>query len=178
MLGPRGQFFDAGRFMLEAANKTRQLAEEELREVLESVARARFDPEPNTPARGVSGIYWQGRRLNAADRITSGERHYLRHVVIREEWPAGTTLEDYIRSISEVILDDRSGVFTSLYQGRWQLGIIRRSESLRGIGGAEWVVIEYRIDIGYWTTAYQLQAGVEGLMVPAREELLWLRQPK
>ncbi len=91
------------------------------------------------PASGLAGIEWQGRLLRATDRLTSAERHYLRHVIHIHERPEGTALADYIASIREVILEERTGIFESRYQGRWQIGFIRRSGSLRGPSGSEWV---------------------------------------
>ena len=91
------------------------------------------------PASGLAGIEWQGRLLRATDRLTSAERHYLRHVIHIHERPEGTDLADYIAGIREVILEERTGIFESRYQGRWQIGFIRRSGSLRGPSGSEWV---------------------------------------
>lgn len=173
---------EADRLIL-AATEARRLSPQELRHVLAHVAQVGFDPAPNVQARGLAGREWQGRILRGSDRITSAERHYLRHVVVLREWPDGTSLEDYLASIREVILDPRSGVFTSrfLRAGRephWQFGVVRRSEAFRGPGGHDWILVDYRVGVGYWVTAYQLEQDLRGLRDPNRLERRWLRRPR
>lgn len=174
-----GAISDVDRVILEAATGARRLSFEELRLVLEHVAQAGFPPGANSEAHGLSGIEWQGRILRRRDRITSAERHYLDHVVVNREWPDGTTLDEYLESIRAVILDPSSGVFTSRYlqagqQWRWQLGVVNRTGELRGPRGADWILVDYRVGVG-WTTAYQPQQRLQALVDPRREEMRWLR---
>ncbi len=171
--------FDADRLILEAATGARTLTEDELRHILEHVARVGFDPNARERARGaLAGIDWQGKRLTGTDLLSPEERHYIRHVVQRLEWPIGTTLPDYSRSIREVILDLRSGIFTARYQGAWQLGIVRESGQVRGPGGGDWILVEYRVATGHWTTAYQLKQSLEEELVqPYWSDVRWLCEP-
>ncbi len=145
----------------EAATGARRLTPDELRRVLEHVAHAGFDPTPNARAGGrLAGMAWQGRVLKGSDRLPPAEVHYLRHVVARPEWPPGTTLGEYLDSIRAVILDAESGVLLSSWHGLLHLTVVRRSGSLRGPEGEEYVMVEYRVDHGYWTTAFQPAAGI------------------
>ena len=108
--------------------------------MLEHVAQAGFDPGAHERARGrVAGLVWQGRVLAGRDMLTPVEVHYVWHVLKREEWPAGTTLGQYVQSIRDVVLDPDSGVFTHRYGTEWQLGVVRESRNLRGPRGADWV---------------------------------------
>jgi hypothetical protein len=168
----------ADRLIVAAANGAQYLAADETRQVTEHVAAAGFDPAANVPVGGLTGQVWEGTTLRGGDRITSAARHYLRHVAIRQEWPVGTTLAQYIASIQEVVRDPRSGLMTSRYQEQWQLAVVRRSEGLRGPGGFGWVLVEYRIGIGYWVTAFQLRDGLRALFDPHREHRQWLRRPQ
>jgi hypothetical protein len=127
---PRGTVSEIDRLILEAALGARRLARSELQRVLAHVAQAGFDPTPDR---------W-GR--------TSAEKHFHKHVERRQEWPEGTTLETYVASARQVVLDPQSAVFTSRYQGHWQLGVVRRSGELRGPRGHDWVVVEYRVASG------------------------------
>jgi hypothetical protein len=169
---------DADRLILEAATGARRLSQAELQRVLEHVAQAGFDPAPNVLATGLSGVEWQGHILAGRDRITSAERHYLRHVVVRGEWPTWTRFDEYLASIRVVISDAQSGVLTSRYQQQWQFSVVRRSQDLRGPGGHDWILVEYRVGIGYWVTAYQSREGLRVLRDPSREEMRWLRRPR
>lgn len=163
----------------EAATGTRRLTPDELRRVLEHVAQAGFDPTPHARAGGrLTGVQWQGRILRGSDWLTSAEAHYLRHVTANNEWPTGTTMDDYISSIRRVILDRHSGVILSHYQGAPQLTVVRESGVLRGPSGAPWVLVDYRIGLSYWMTAFQPPAGLSVLRSSDRENIQWLRRPR
>ena len=173
-----GSLSDIDRLILDAATGVRRLTESELRQVLEHIARAGFDPTANVRAKGLSGIVWQGRVLSGSDRITAAERHYLQHVVQVQEWPSGTTLQEYLDSIRDVILDNRSGVLTCRYRGEWQLTVLRRSDRLQGPAGHSWILVEYRVGLGHWVTAFQPRDGLRVLRQPERTDVRWLRRPR
>lgn len=156
-----------------------RLTPDELRHVLEHVAQAGFDPTPHARAGGrLTGLQWQGRILRGNDHLLSAEVHYLRHVIAQREWPVGTTLSQYIDSIQEVVCDARSGVVISEYEGVLQLSVVCLSGSLRGPDGDEWILVDYRIALGYWTTAFQPSEKLEVLQAPERRIIRWLRRPR
>jgi hypothetical protein len=153
-------------------------AEGTLWAILSHVAQVGFDPTARERARGeLAGIAWQGRVLRGADQIPPLERHYVKHVLMRREWPPGTSLADYVESLRAVILDPTSGVFACSYQGEAQLAVIRETGTLRGPNGLDWVLVEYRVATGHWVTAYQPEGGIQDLGSPRRTDLLWLREP-
>lgn len=165
------------RLILEAATGARRLPRSELLQVRAQVARAGFAPGAQARAGGaLAGILWQGRPLTGSDRLTPAEVHYLRHVVLKREWPNGTTLQDYLHGIAEVVLDPTSGVLTSRYYGAWQLTF--DSGRLRGPEGYEWVLVDYRVELGHWVTPFQPGQGLLELRSPQREEVRWLQQPR
>jgi hypothetical protein len=154
-----GALADEDRLILEAATGARRLSRRDLQRIREHVARAGFDPTPDPRGR------------------TAAENHYRKHVEGLREWPDATTREAYLASVQRVILDDRSGVLTSRYQGQWQIAFLRRPEELRGPRGTDWVVVEYRVGLGYWVTAFQPRdLERDFLRRPAREEIRWLRR--
>lgn len=170
---------ESDRLILEAAEGTRRLTPEEIRRVLVDVAAAGFDPHARERVRGrLAGLEWQGTVLRGSDRLPSAEVHYLRHVVAGNEWPPSTTLADYLRSIRQVVLDRRSGILASRYQGTWQLTVIRRSREWRGPEGFDWILVDYRVEIGHWVTAFQPREGLRALRQPNRKDSRWLRQPR
>jgi hypothetical protein len=173
-------FSDVDRVILEAATGARWLTADELRWVLERVAQTGFDPAALERVRGrLDGVVWQGRTLRGSDRLPPAEVKYAWHVVRQQEWPAGTGLIDYVESIRRVILDPTSGVFVGRYQRAWQLSMVRDSGDLRGPGGGDWILIEYRVDTGHWVTAYQPRVSLErALANPAREDVRWLRRQR
>lgn len=125
------------RLIVEAATGARRLSLDELQRILEHVAQAGFDADAREQAGGrLTGVRWQGRTIKGRDWLRPVEAHYLRHVVVRREWPTGTTLQDYVDGIARVIVDRRSGVLIGQYQGAWQLTVLRRSYKVRGVDGA------------------------------------------
>lgn len=167
------------RLIVEAAEGLRELSADELNQILEHVAEAGFDPSATERVRGrLASVMWAGRVLRGRDVLPPAELKYLWHVVVREEWPRGTGLTEYLDSIRQVIRDPSSGVFTSRFGGAWQLGIVRESGDLRGPEGRSWLLVEYRLATGRWVTAFQPENGLDELTRPARSDLRWQRRPK
>lgn len=170
----------ADALILEAATDVRRLTRAELQQVVAHVAQAGFDPDARERAGGrLEGLSWQGRVLRGSDYLPPAEAHYLRHVVARQEWPPGTTLNAYLESLRQIVLDERSGVVVSQYRDKgWQLAVVRRSYELRGPEGYEWVTIEYRVTTGHWMTAFQPEEGLAYFQRAERKEQRWLRRPQ
>lgn len=170
---------DVDELILAAATGVRDLEQDELYLVLEHVAGAGFDPNARQRVRGtLAGVEWRGATLKGSDHLSPAERHFLRHAVMRQEWPIGTTLDGYVQSICELILDPTSGVFTNRYYGAWQLGVVRESRDLRGSLGYDWALVQYRVGFGHWVTAFQPQDGLGELSKPQWSNLRWLRRPR
>ena len=176
---PGGSLSEGDQLIVEAASGVRRLTSDELRRVQEHVAAAGFDPSAQEQAGGrLTGLTWQGRVLRGTDRLIPAEAHYLRHVVVGQEWPPGTSLANYLRSIREVALDPTSGLFTSQFRSfGWHLAIIRRSGALSCPRGHAWVMVEYRVGTGRWMTAFQLAKGLAYFREATRTAGTWLRQP-
>ena len=125
------------------------------------------------------GLRWGGRILQAGDRLPTDAVHYLKHMVVRQEWPLGLSLAAYRESLRAVIRDDASGLLTSRFRDKGHhLSIVRRSGALRGPGGYEWLLVEYRVATGNIATAFQLEEGLDYLERPGRREKRWLRRPE
>jgi hypothetical protein len=161
-----------------------QLTLLEPRAVLEHIGRAGFDPERRERARGdLAGMIWKGRMVRGNSLLSPADRHYLRHMVARQEWPLGTTQTDYVASIRAVILDRTSGVMLHQYgptaHAAWQIAMIRPSGSFQGPGGHEWLLVQYRVTLAHWVTAYQFPGGPSALQAdPQMRSVRWLRQPQ
>lgn len=160
----------------EVAETGRRPTDVEVQRLREHIAQAGF--HPLSLARGggrVAGLSWRGRALRGSDPLTTAEVHYLWHVVRRREWPPGVELEAYLQSARDVVLDPTSGVFLSRYEGQLQVGLIGASGALRGPGGRSSVLIEYRVELGHWVTAFQIE--LADLSPPRRSEFRWLLMP-
>jgi hypothetical protein len=171
---------EADRLILRPATGGLPLRPEELDRVVAHVASAGFRPCSRYPAGGrLEGVIWQGRPLGRTDTLTVAEAHYLRHVLVRQEWPVGTTLGQYLSSIRDRVVDPACGLLVSRWHDRvWHLSVVGRSGSLRGPGGYEWLAVEYDVGAGFWVTAFQVERGLAAYVGDRRrKEGLWLRQP-
>ena len=166
------------RLILEAATGARRLSREELAEVLEHVAEAGFDANARERARGeLAGVIWQGETLRGSTMLPPADRHYIKHVLLRQEWPEGTTLDDYLASIRAVVRDPASGLVVRRYEGKaWQLTIVGRSGNWRGPGAGDWVLVDYRVETGHWTTAYQFSGDPNDRVRVKASDVRWLRR--
>src|SRR5438552_2787366 len=94
------QRMDIDDLIEQAASGARALAESDLHRILQYVAAAGFHPSARERVRGrLAGILWQGRTLTGTEQLPPVEVHCLWHVLRREEWPVGLTLDQYVESI-------------------------------------------------------------------------------
>lgn len=169
------------RLIAEVAATGRPVTTNDIRVIRNYVSGLGFDTDKNSLAGGrLDGLVWEGRALKRTDLMSAGEIHYLRHALKQQEWPSGVTLIDYLSSVRDIILDPESGLAVSRWCAReWHLTVARASTSLKGPGGANWVVIEYRVGEGRWTTAFQPENGLEHFLGDRRRsEVRWLLTPK
>ena len=90
------------RYILEASRGERLLAQDELGEIQEHVADAWYNlaREQRIP-RDVVGSQWRGRVLQPSDVLLTDVVHYLKHIVVRQEWPPGMAFAAYRESLRE-----------------------------------------------------------------------------
>jgi hypothetical protein len=152
------------------------LPDEAVLAVREHVAACGFDPDARERAGGRSqGVEWRGRVLRGRDMLPPVEAHYIRHVVAGREWPADTSLEEYVASIRETVRNASSGMFTSWYLGQLQVGFVGPTGSMRGPAGSDWILVEYRVATDHIVTAYQPSNLGEVIRSIRRERFLWIR---
>ena len=179
--GGTGGVHPVDRLLLEIAKSGRMPTGGEIQEIRDHIAGLGFDTTTNTPAGGrLHGLEWEGRILKRTDVLSALEVHYLRHVVKQREWPPGTTLLAFPESVRAVILDPDSGLALSRWGGyEWHLTVVRESRNLRGPFGGDWIVVEYRLGDGFWTTAFQPERGLPSFLGDRRRSnLRWLLVPK
>ncbi|NPV85996.1 MAG: hypothetical protein HPY45_08320 [Anaerolineae bacterium] len=156
----------------------RELTHGELERVARHVANAGFSSTEMMRVRtSIRGQVWDGKKLEIGDTIPTDVGHYLKHVVVNQEWPDGTTLEDYKRSLEEVILDQDSDVFVSRYNDAWQIGFVRGSRDWRGSNGGDFIFVEYKVQYGYLVTGYQPEDVIIQL-TKKRESFRWIRNKR
>jgi hypothetical protein len=163
----------------EIAGTGRGITDDELELVREQVARAGYDPNATTKAGMLlDGLVWEGRRIASSDRLDNALAHYLRHAIVQREWPPGTTFGDYVESLRRSILDPSGGLYLDRYFGVWEFSFVAASGPRRGPGGADWILVGYQVEYGFWVTGFQPQAGLGYLArTSKRTDGRWLRRP-
>ncbi len=171
---------NVNRYILEAAVGERLLTSEQLWEIREHVAKAWYNlTRKQRISRELVGLQWRGRVLQPGDALLTDVANYLKHVVVRQEWPPSMSLTAYRESLRKAVRDPDSGLMTSTYRDKGcHLSIVRRSQELKGPGGHEWLLVEYRVSTGNIATAFQLEEGLSYLDRPGRREQRWLRRPQ
>jgi hypothetical protein len=120
-----------------------------------------------------------GRALARHELIPIMERDYLKHVAEGEEWPAGTSPDDYVSSLREAVLNPTGGVFLATIAGRLALTFVAPSGRWSGPSSGGWIRVGYGVDYQYWTAGYQPKHGIADLERAAREGAgRWLREPQ
>jgi hypothetical protein len=140
------------------------------------VSLAGFDPTATYPAdRRVVGLRRaNGQIIQRGDLIPTDEIHYLRHVEHQQEWPTGTTQAQYERSLAN--LAARMRVVSVVPPFGWHIGIIGRTGDAKGPIGGDWMLVEYRVSSGHWSTGHQRRDGLA--FANQRQRKRWLRLPR
>lgn len=106
----------------------RPATDAEIALIRQHVAAAGFDPNAREKAGGrAAGLLWKGKQVKGCDMLPPLEVKYLRHVRGIPEWPLGTTIEEFERSIRDIVAFSDTGVFLSRYKDLQQVGFVGRS---------------------------------------------------
>ncbi len=157
----------------------RELSDDELRKIVEKVAKAGFNREHTSLVKPeMAGLVWKGKPLEVGERLPADEWHFVKHVLARQEWPEGTSLDEYLESLRAVIRNPESSIMVSRYQGiYWQIAFIAESGRWRGVGGSDFILVEYRDGYGFWITGFQ-PVDLQKQLHVHRSDIWWLRKMK
>jgi hypothetical protein len=123
----------------------------------------------------IAGLIWKGKVLNSGDMISPLDAHYLKHVMVNCEWPKSTSVDQYIESLHEVIIDPKSEVLISKYHDYWQISFVGESGKWQGENGFSHILVEYRVKYGYWVTGFQPE-DLQKQLIMNRSDLKWIRK--
>jgi hypothetical protein len=114
---------------------------QELRSLREHViARALTQPIQVPAPAEIHGFRVGRRMIRVGDPIDVRYAKYLLHVIDQEQWPSGTTFEEFVQSLINVVRSDESGVFADRRGARWVLTFVDRSGIWEGVAGGPYVV--------------------------------------
>lgn len=103
----------------------------------------------------LGGLLWRGRILTGDEWLPRLEAKFLKHVVLREEWPDRTTLDAYTISLTNAVQDANAGVYLDRDLEAWRMTFVARSRSSRGPAGGPYMLVVFLAEKGFWVTGYQ-----------------------
>jgi hypothetical protein len=118
-----------------------------------------------------------GRFIRTGDLIDARRIKYFQHTVRDEQWPSGTSFEEFIESLVAVVDDDRGGVLVDRRPKGWRLTFSGRSGNWQGIYGGPVIIVMYDCADDGFVTAFQTDRGFA--YVEGNEQLVdgvWLRR--
>lgn len=162
------------------AESGRAATEAELREIAAYVAAKGFDPlSANTVDRRGAGVQWEGHVYQRGEVCTNELRHFLVHVLAQGEWPAGTSLAQYVQALRDAVCDPESGIHLSYSGDRWQLSFFALTRAARGPRGGTYILVGYAPTYGWWSTGFQIESPATYLATKTNwRDTQWLRHPK
>lgn len=163
---------DIDRLIIDTFESGRELTAEELRAIREHVVQRGFNPaEDERVQRRIAGVEWNGRILKSSDRIPSLDVHWLRH---RDEWPVPLTREEYQNAV-EAVVRSSGPVILHNFNGEWiQLAFLGQ---VNDGTSKEWLVVEYRPNLGHITTAFRVVSPEAEFSYEHRRLARWVVTP-
>lgn len=143
----------------------RELTPGEILVIREFVSKAGFSSDLEKCGSRIAGLVWEGKIIHSTDKLPTGIVHYLRHAVYGNEWPAGTTAEEYYASLQSVIMDKESRIMISDLHNFRQIGFF----------SSEGIWVDYRIKYGKWVTGMYLDDINKILTDTRRKNIKWLK---
>jgi hypothetical protein len=115
------------RLIAELVEKRRQASDQELAQILEHVAQADFSSRSLPVDERLWGISYRGQILDRESRLPSVEGHLLKRIYVEEQWPEGTTIEEYVADLRRAVRHPQAQVWTYWHAGSPCVGILAPS---------------------------------------------------
>lgn len=164
---------EPNRLKREWLNPERVPTEEEIKRILDHVAKAQFSTRVVPVDRRIVGQVFQGKRL--AKNEPSILAHLAKRVLVERQWVDNVTPDEYVAHLRTAVLDAEArkviyiGKDGRLYAGF--LAINKLPAKLLADGSQDFVWVVYAADYGTIVTGYQV-SGLEKINLPP--DVRWL----
>ena len=111
----------------------------------------------------LGGLAWKGRILKGGDWMPYLEAKYLKHVLVNEEWPAETTLEEYAESLAWAVQNPNGGVYLERVVNAWKLALVVRSRRQAAPGPSPYILVMFFPEQEFWVTGFRYPFGLARL---------------
>jgi hypothetical protein len=150
----------------ELVAQCRQASNEELERILGHVAKATFSSRPLPVDERLWGILYQGEVLDQESRLPSVEGHLLKRVYVERQWPAGTTVEEYVTDLHRAARHPQARIWTYWHAGSPCVGILSPSHVENVPEPQAYIVVVYDARFSRIRTGFQA-SGVDSIPAPS-----------
>ena len=152
--------------ILTLIDRQRQATENELAAIIEHVAQAPFASyRSHVPTPVRKGLEKLGMSL-APGKVPTVEWHLLKRVYLDQQWPVGTTEDDFLRDLHQAIVHPQVQVWTYRYYTHPYIGFLAPSHVQQVPQPERHIFVAYSPVFGTITTAYQT-SGIDHVFDPA-----------
>jgi len=155
---PGGARSPADALISRAIAEQAKLTPDEVNLVISHVAGAPFSAQP-VKAGKLAGLRYEGRILERNTRLPSDAQHWLTHTIGDQQWPAGTTKDQYIAAVRAAVTHPRAQVATYRYRDEDCAGFFAPNEMPQlAPGSRPYVWVTYSATWGGIRTGFQTDA--------------------
>jgi hypothetical protein len=145
---------DIDALIVELIESGQRATDEELSQIVAHVAQAPFASRLVRPPR-----WWREALarlgITMPARVPASEAHLLKRVYYDQQWPVGTTTDQFVADLRLAIQHPDARVWTYEYFGEPCIGLLAPSH-IRGTPGAKpYIFVAYSARYGTLTTGYQ-----------------------
>jgi hypothetical protein len=145
---------DIDALIIELIESGRQATEDELSQLVAHVAQALFASRPVRPPRWLREALARCG-ITVPARVPACEAHLLKRIYYDQQWPVGTTADQFVADLRLAIRHLDARVWTYEYFGEPCVGLLAPSH-IRGTPGAKpYIFVVYSARYGTLTTGYQ-----------------------
>jgi len=140
--------------IVDLVESDRQATEDEVAQIVAHVSAAPF------ASRMIRSPRWfrnelARRGIVIPARISAAKFHLFRRVHLDEQWPPGTTLEDYVQDLRQAILHPQVQIWTYRYYGTPAVGFLAPSHIPDTSASTPFIFVAYSPQYGTIITGYQ-----------------------
>lgn len=153
---PGGARSPADALISRAVAEQAQLTPDEVNLVVSHVVQAPFDSRPIKAGNKLAGLTFEGRVLERNSRLPSDVQHWLSHTIGDQQWPVGTTKDQYIAAVRAAATHPGAEVATYRYRAEDCAGFLAPNEMLQPAPGSkEYIWVTYSATWGGIRTGFQ-----------------------
>lgn len=140
--------------ILDLIAAARQATPDEVAAIIAHVAQVPFAAYLS-PVPGSLRNFLAAHGIQVPTRLPSVERHLLKRIYDEQQWPIGTTVDDYLNDLHQAVHHQDVGLWTYRYYGRPYAGFMAPSHVRAVPRPLAFIYVAYDPQFSTITTGYQ-----------------------